>query len=87
MAFPFSDEELKQMAAKYGARDAKDSEGVDGLDADTLSDIGDDAWYHSGWMEFENHPDLEGYESEMGDKATELRLSQIYIAAFVDALT
>lgn len=83
MSFPMADDVLIALAVKYGARDARFSEGLEGLDEDALSDVADDAWFHSGWMEFENHPELEDYPEEMSAKSAALKLSTRYIEAFV----
>lgn len=87
MGFPKTDEELVAMAEKFGKRDGGWSEDdIDGLDEDELYDIADDAWYHSGWMEFENHPDIEEFMDEFSEKAASLKLSSKYQEAFVKAI-
>ena len=87
MTFPKTDEELIAMAQKFGARDGRWSEDdIDGLDESELYDIADDAWTHSGWMEFENHPEIEDEMETFIKKATELKLASVYQEAFVVAI-
>lgn len=82
---PMSDEALIKLAGEMGAQHGGDSEDeLEGDDDGELADIADDAWYNSGWMEFENHPELEDWDglSEANDR---LKLESIYKKAFVAA--
>lgn len=80
---PMTDEALIKLAGEMGAQHGEDSEDEIEDDGD-LDDIADDAWYNSGWIEFENHPELEDWDgfSEASDR---LKLETIYKKAFVAA--
>ncbi len=87
MSIPMSDEKLIELARKWGKLDGEISDDdMEGLNDQELYDIADDAWFHSGWMNFENHPDLEDYEDELEEKSDELELWKIYKDAFVSAV-
>jgi len=88
VAIKFSDEELVGLAEKWGKQDGEMSEDeIDGLEEDELYDIADDAWNFSGWMNFENHPELENELDELSAKSSELKLSAKYQDAFVKAIS
>lgn len=85
-SFPFSDTQLVRMASQFGSEHGEMSRGSI-AEGDKLADVADDSWSHAGWMEFENHPDLEKHQDEWFDKEQRLGLCGLYIAAFVKAVS
>ncbi|NND65272.1 MAG: hypothetical protein HKM24_04820 [Gammaproteobacteria bacterium] len=83
--FPYTDEELVDLAKKYGKRDADiTADDTTGFSDTEYEDLADDAWAHSGWANFENDPKLaDHWDQEISDR---LKLSSIYIDTFVEAI-